>query len=120
MLSGFFEGVDELVRSWNLSVQDQVLTQKNKTTPCYIVSSIYVPLEALNSHSTASFSLLFIFFATFDHCLIIFDTTLGPIVPYVGGYSRGGVCVIFITHVCLLPQVCPIYLWKFSDEGCKC
>ncbi len=33
MLSGFFEGVDELLGSWGLSIQDQVLAQKNEMAP---------------------------------------------------------------------------------------
>ncbi len=86
MLSGFFEGVDELIGSWNLNVQDQVLAQKNDITFTMSFVKFYMLIFLL---------LLCIinFCATFGHCSIICDT-LGAIVPYVGGYSRGGVCNI--------------------------
>ncbi len=82
MLSCFFEGVDELLESWNLSVQDQVLSQKNEMAT---YSLCPLPMSFVMFCTLIPASLYCSFFATFDHCPITFDT-LGPIVPYIGGY----------------------------------
>ncbi len=52
MLSGFFEGVDELIGSWNLNVQDQVFSTKND------MAFTYVLCEVLHAHSCFFFVFL--------------------------------------------------------------